>query len=398
MFYNDKKIKKSDFFNSKLSNNPNILKYSKVIFTIALFMIILRKYMTALISTPSTQIVLIQSALFYVSIGLLGVLFLMDGNKKRIEILLLVFCVALYLLNRNGTMIVFVLLASGIKNISDNYVVKNYLIISTFLLCGFVLIFNLFPELQSASLVAYRFSTSSFATRFDFELGNPNSAYFFMLPILCSYIFLRFKDYNVFDRVLIIVLTIFIYSVTASRTGFYTIVVGLILLEAIRYINIKDNVFLPILAKIAPILISLISIFMGMKFYNSTQMNNLLSSRPKYWHVYLAEAGNFLKPFGNSFGDAIKAANPLDNSYIYLVSVLGLVTFVLFLALMYVGIDILIKSDNKVLLAILFIFLIYGFAENIIFESGLNFTLVLLLKVIINNNKNEINIYKIFNR
>jgi len=146
MFYNDKKIKKSDFFNSKLSNNPNILKYSKVIFTIALFMIILRKYMTALISTPSTQIVLIQSALFYVSIGLLGVLFLMDANKTHIEILLLVFCVALYLLNRNGTMLVFVLLASGIKNISDNYVVKNYLIISTFLLCGFVLIFNLFPE------------------------------------------------------------------------------------------------------------------------------------------------------------------------------------------------------------------------------------------------------------
>lgn len=381
-------------------NESNNLIYNKLIFTIALSMIILRKYLTTLISNPSVEVVLIQSTLFYIAIGLLVVLFIMDGNKKHLEIFIIIACTIIYIFNKNGTILMLVLLAMSIKHLDDNYVVKNYLIISVIFLCVFILLFNLFPELQTNNTVSYKYVSGNSAPvpRLDFGLGNPNSAFFFMITIFCAYIFLRFKSYNLLDRVIIIIPTVMVYIITSSRTGFYTIVAGLIFVEIIKYVDIKNKKWLSFLAKFSPLILSVMSVLIGTIFYKDAILNSLLSGRPKYWHVYLVEEGNFLKLFGNSYSGLIKSLNPLDSSYIYIIAMLGTVTFVLFLVLMYAGIDFFIKNDKKKYLVILSIFLIYSFAENIFFEAASNFGLVLLIKMLIVNNRGETNIYKILKR
>lgn len=101
------------------------------------------------------------------------------------------------------------------------------------------------------------------------------------------------------------------------------------------------------LLKTLSIILTLFSVIIGTVFDKSTLLNRLLASRPKFWHVYLAEKGNFLKPFGNSYSPAIKATNPLDSSYVYIISVLGVVACILFMYLMYKGIESFIEKDKK---------------------------------------------------
>ncbi|WP_042271316.1 hypothetical protein [[Clostridium] dakarense] len=367
----------------------------KIAFTAVLFFIILRKYMISFVD-PDINIGIIKSALFYSSIGILMLLFLFDKKKSITEMVLVGACVLLYILNREGAILLIVLLAVSAKQINDKYIVKNYLIISACFLISAILLFNLFPSFEFNQEVHYRYikKLDVLVPRMDFGLGNPNAVFYNMVTIYAAYIFLRYKNYNKWDRIILFGSAFFIYQATYSRTGFLTILSGLIFVEIVRLIDIKKIKGLPILIKTSPIILTLTSVIIGTVFHKSNIVNRLLASRPKYWNVYLSQEGNFMKPFGNSYDYAIKASNPLDSSYVYIVSVLGVVACVLFMYLMYKGIESFIEKDKKAHLVVLFIFLIYSFAENLLLEASFSFAIVLLIKEVILNDKREIELWK----
>ncbi|MGX4598597.1 polysaccharide polymerase [Faecalimicrobium sp. JNUCC 81] len=375
-----------------LSQKVNV---RKIAFITALFFIILRKYMISFID-PDMDIGTIKSALFYSSIGILMLLFLFDKRKSITEMVLVGACVLLYILNREGAILLIVLLAVSAKQIDDKYIVKNYLIISACFLIGAILLFNLFPSLEFNQEVHYRYikKIDVLVPRMDFGLGNPNAVFYHMVTIYAAYIFLRYKNYNKWDRIILFGSAFFVYQTTYSRTGFLTILSGLIFVEIIRLIDIKKIKGLSILIKTSPIILTLSSVIIGTMFYKSNALNRLLASRPKFWNVYLAQEGNFIKPFGNSYSPAIKATNPLDSSYVYIISVLGVIACVLFMYLMYKGIESFIEKDKKAYLVVLFIFLIYSFAENLLLEASFSFAIVLLIKEVILNDKREIELWK----
>lgn len=379
-----------------LSQKVNV---RKIAFTTALFLIILRKYMISFVD-PDIDIGTIKSALFYSSIGILMLLFLFDNKKSITEIVLVGACVLLYILNREGAILLIVLLAVSAKQISDDYIVKNYLIISACFLVAAIFLFNLFPSLEFNQEVHYRYikKIDELIPRMDFGLGNPNAAFYHMVTIYAAYIFLRYKNYNKWDRIILFGSAIFIYQATYSRTGFLTILSGLIFVEIIRLIDIKKIKGLPMIIKTSPIILTLASIIIGTVLYQNNMLNRLLASRPKYWNVYLVQEGNFMKPFGNSYSPMIKASNPLDSSYVYIISVLGVVACVLFMYLMYKGIESFIEKDKKAYLVVLFIFLIYSFAENLLLEASFSFAIVLLIKEVILNDKREIDLWKMKSR
>lgn len=375
-----------------LSQKVNV---RKIAFITALFFIILRKYMISFID-PDMDIGTIKSALFYSSIGILMLLFLFDKRKSITEMVLVGACVLLYILNREGAILLIVLLAVSAKQIDDKYIVKNYLIISACFLIGAILLFNLFPSLEFNQEVHYRYikKLDVLVPRMDFGLGNPNAVFYHMVTIYAAYIFLRYKNYNKWDRIILFGSAFFVYQTTYSRTGFLTILSGLIFVEIIRLIDIKKIKGLSILIKTSPIILTLSSVIIGTMFYKSNALNRLLASRPKFWNVYLAQEGNFIKLFGNSYSPAIKATNPLDSSYVYIISVLGVIACVLFMYLMYKGIESFIEKDKKAYLVVLFIFLIYSFAENLLLEASFSFAIVLLIKEVILNDKREIELWK----
>ncbi len=371
----------------------------KMAFTLALTLIIVRKYMISFID-PEIDVNSIKSILFYGSIGILGLLFIFDNRKSISELLLVFACGILYILNREGAILLIVLLAVAAKRIDDKYIVKNYLIISVLFLIAAILIFNLFPWLEGNQEVHYRYieKIDSLVPRMDYGLGNPNSVFYHMLTIYGAYIFLRFKNYNLVDRIILFGSVFFIYKTTYSRTGFITVLAGLIVVEIIRLVDIKRIKSLSILAKTSPIILTITSVILGIGFYNNKAVNRLLASRPKYWNVYLSQEGSFLKPFGNHYDAIIKSASPLDSSYVYIISILGLVACILFMYILYKGIGSFIEKDKKAYLVVVAIFLMYSFAENLLLEASFSFGMVLLMKEFILIDNKEINLYKRDNR
>ena len=119
----------------------------KIAFTFILLLIITRKYLISFIN-PSIDIGLVKSLLFYGSILGLLILFITDSKKSVSEIILVGICFILYLLNREGAILLIVLLAVSAKNIDDRYIVKNYLIMTAIFLVGALIIFNVFPWLE----------------------------------------------------------------------------------------------------------------------------------------------------------------------------------------------------------------------------------------------------------
>ena len=82
----------------------------KIAFTFILLLIITRKYLISFIN-PSIDIGLVKSLLFYGSILGLLILFITDSKKSVSEIILVGICFILYLLNREGAILLIVLLA-----------------------------------------------------------------------------------------------------------------------------------------------------------------------------------------------------------------------------------------------------------------------------------------------
>ncbi|MEG1311644.1 MAG: polysaccharide polymerase, partial [Romboutsia sp.] len=149
--------------------------------------------------------------------------------------------------------------------------------------------------------------------------------------------------------------------------------------------------------KLMPIICTGASLLIGTVLSNVHFLNKVLASRPLHWKSYLIEEGSIFTLFGNKFSSEMKMAHPLDSSYVYIVAILGLVSLVFFMYLLYKGLGIFIKNNDRKYIAIVMMFLVYSLAENILLEAGYNFTIVLLIKHIINDNKNDFTIKEGFN-
>lgn len=358
---------------------------SKVLFSLTLFIILLRRYMVFNLE-PTSFIDKSSSILFYGSIGLLLIQFLLIKKHNITELAIFLTSCALYVFTKEGAILVLILLAISIKDIDDRYVVKNYLIMNAMFIIAFVLIGNFLPDLIKISDLHYRLKDGIYVARNCFGLHNPNLIFFYTIGIYAAYIFLRFDEYNMMDRAILLLVTLFIYKITLSRTGLLTMIAALVLVEILKCIDLKKHTKISFLVKISPILLLIGSVAIGMLFSKNELLNKVLASRPRYWNIYLNQEGNFLSLFGNSYSSIIKQANPLDNSYVYLTVMLGLVSVVFFMVLLYKGLDILIKKDQKKYITVITMFLVYSFAENILFEAGFNFTIVFLIKYIILDN------------
>lgn len=370
---------------NSLQNNKNLI-INKGLYTLTLFIILLRKYMITILKSDSNALKIVPF-LFYGSIVLLFIQFIMRKDHNKTEIALFLISCALYVFTREGSILVLILLAISIRDIEDKYVVKSYFLLSLAFIIICMMMSNFLPFITQVEESHYRLVGGSYVIRETFGFGNPNAVFLLTLPIYAAYIFLRFDKYNMYDRILLIVMTVYIYLQTMSRTGALTVIGALIFVDILRAVDLKKLPIISFGIKILPILFLGISIVVGTVLSNITIFNKVLASRPLHWHAYLVEYGSMFSLFGNKYDEMVTVAHPLDSSYIYILSLLGIVTLVFFLFLLYRGLSIFIENDQKKYIAVVMIFLIYAFAENILLEVGYNFTIVILIKYVINDDK-----------
>ncbi|MDR1773786.1 MAG: polysaccharide polymerase [Clostridioides sp.] len=385
-------------------NNKNTISggiFREILFYITLIVIFVRRY-SILILSEDSPVLSIMPKLFYLSAVLLLIIFLLKKNYNKFEIIFLAISGVLYVLTKEGSILFIALLASAISGIEDSKVTKIYMIITAVFVIACMIFSCFYPELTQAGAASYRLVDNQYVLRDTFGFGNPNTMYIVALPILTGYIFLRYDSYNWIDRIVLFATTIFIYIITMSRTGFMTMIFGLFFVEILKFCEKTSKKTLKKIilevSKFTPLILTAISVLIAKIFASNVLFNKMLSSRPKFWNKYISENGSLFTLFGNKFDASIKSTFPLDSSYIYIVAVMGLIALVLFVVIYYFGIDIFVKENNYKYIAIAMIFLIYSFAENIIFEVAFNFTIIILIKHLIDIDKNRFSIKDLLSR
>lgn len=372
------------------------IDFNKILYTITLVLILLRKYTISMLNEGTVPSIVL-SLLFYASIALLFIQFLLRKKHNATELgLLLVACV-LYVFTREGSILTIILLSISIIDIDDEYVVKSYIVTTCIFMVIAVLFGTFLPDFAQTMNAHYRTVGSDYVERQTFGFGNPNSTFLFMLPIYSGYIYLRFKKYNIYDMIILLLVTLFIYSKTMSRTGLMTIIGVLLVVEILRFVDLKKHKIIANLFRLSPVILLMLSLIISIMFANNPTLNSILASRPRHWNSYLVTDGSLFTLFGNSYPPDMREIHPLDNSYIYILSMLGVVSLIFFISILCKGIDIFIKKDEKKYLSIVMIFVVYAFAENILLEVGYNFTIFILVKHIIMNNSKYFTIKDILN-
>ena len=281
------------------------------------------------------------------------------------------------ILYRESSLLAFVVLGVYCRDnkISTNYIVKTYLYITAVFFLGSILL-NTFKIIPNSANVHFRNNS----IRNDFGLGNPNAPFLAALPMYAGYIYLRFDKYDNIDRILLILISLLIYSQTFSRTGLITIFTILIFVELIKRVDITKNKYARFVLSYLPILITLFS-FLTAKLLNFKFFNKLLSERPRLWDIYTGH----IKLFRNVDYFSLRENYPLDNSYIFSFVLYGIIfTILLLFIYTYFMKQNVIKNNSKVL-AISSLFLIYSYGENILLRTYLNFTFILVIITICSN-------------
>lgn len=289
------------------------------------------------------------------------------------NILLFIIGLLISIFTDNSSLLAFFVIGIYCRNnnISNNYLIKNYLFITALFFLGMILLnmFNIIPNGQ----LHYRGNIP----RNDFGFGNPNSPFLACLPLYAGYIYLRFDDYDNYDRILLFTVSLIIYSQTYSRTGMITIFAILLFIEFLKRVNICKNKFLSYLIILMPTLITLFSFFTGI-FLNNDFFNKILSYRPQAWSVYIQN----IRILGNSNYFTLRNTYPLDNSYLYSFVLYGILFTILLIGIYTYYLYKNVTDNNGKIIAISSIFLIYSFGENILLNINLNFTLILVLSSI----------------
>lgn len=357
--------------NFNLLKNKEINKY-KLNFILTIFVIALKYYLFLVFKTNLDTNVprLLNLAVNGIyALSLLGLVFNLKTDLK--DKVLIGIGLIIAALSKNENLLIFFMLGVYAKNnkIKVREIILYYTIINLILFMSIFLL-NLIDVIPDGLDIHFRNGVA----RKDFGFGNPNVPFLCLVSIIAGYIYLRFKKYSIIDRVVIICVLAYVYFNTYSRTGLLALAITLIMIEIIKLIKIdtiKNNKIVNVLTSHIFTIVFSGSVFVAL-FLNQYKFNKILSSRPEYWNFYIKRLGFF------GTNSASGASYPIDNTYIYLISVFGVVSGLFIIYVAFVANRNIINEGNKNLYCVVVMFTIYGFGENVILNKALSPLLIIL--------------------
>jgi len=341
----------------------------------AVFLTVSFPYMkTYLRDSTSSTISMFLLGYYAFSIIVIGLLIIKHKiYKKNISIILIFLLLSIMasVIAKNGHLLSQLLLAILFLHDEDKKIIK-YFTISSIIMFSTTLLLGLVGILETSS-IGREFSD---VIRSDLGFGHPNRVFLYFLPIVYGSYYLN-NNRRLYNIVILIIASV-LYYYTNSRTGFYLV----ILLEV--FIGIKNQKKDTMVKKIVPVMLiimTLITLAMA-RIYNNgglREISTLVSGRLYYINYYINN-NSLISIFGNNSG----GDNLIDNFPVYLLIELGIVLYATYCYIFYKGSKLI--KDQKIL-NIIFAFLLYGLFERFVFTAGINFTIILMLKAILNNKK-----------
>lgn len=326
---------------------------------------------------PNGRFTLLYIYLFILIILVFICIYRKKINKNELGRIVIFGVIATYFIvmySEQNFLISYLLSLICLKKENSDFI-KSFFVSSTicYSLTIFLHIVGFLPNVTMIRLV-----DGEYLQRLSLGFSHPNNVFLYWLPIVLSGYYL-FHDKKMFYLISII-LSCILYKFSYCRTGFYVILIFLVLSLLCK--NIKMNSFKNIVPLFFVVL-TVISVFIAYKYgYNySNKISEALSGRPYFWNYYL-QNGKLISLFGKNKIEGMY----LDNFYIYMLVQLGLIGYTIYFILYYNSIKIL-KKDIRYLV-IIFTFLLYGMFEANVIIGSVQFMFVIQLKELIScNNK-----------
>lgn len=180
------------------------------------------------------------------------------------------------------------------------------------------------------------------------------------------------------------------YALTKSRTALVCSSILLLIILISNNVKWKKRLEIVLQKGIIPIMGIIIFVGIGCPYLMSVvtgrvkillyAINGFLGSRFSFANAVIRNYD--VKLFGNVFDfsylETLYGAYAVDDSYINLVYNFGLIAFVLFVLLSIISVKEMTKYGDYTLAACVLIFAIWGVTENVLFNPGVNFCLVVL--------------------
>ncbi|HEO2393826.1 TPA: capsular biosynthesis protein CpsH [Streptococcus agalactiae] len=289
-----------------------------------------------------------------VAILLCGIKFLLDSlyfERRKLVIIFLLFIATILNLFfvHKVTFILTLIFFLALKDISLK---KAFSIIIGSRILG-VLLNQIFVKLDLIEIKYVNFyRDGQFILRSDLGFGHPNFIHNFFALTIFLYIVLNYKRLKPVVMVLFLTLNYLLYQYTFSRTGYYIVILFMVLI----YVT-KNSLIKRVFMKLAPYVQFFLLVFTFLSstiFFNSNfvqKLDVLLTGRLHYAHLQLVDG---LTPFGNSFKETSVL---FDNSYSMLLSMYGVVLTMFCMIIYYIYSKKIIIIELQLLLFIMSIIL-----------------------------------------
>lgn len=317
---------------------------------------------------------------------------LISPNQRYFILIIVLFMLGIYLygkkINKNKIVAILIIVIFGIID----FIISNEIDIFMSLLLAFVYFYNdgdkdFLKHFIFASSTLYiltiflcryniinnvefvRIVDDKLIIRNTLGFPNPNHALTLLTAIIISLgLSINLKKYIVPFFAFTLVSSLLIFYQTNSRTGFYLILLFLVLVIFRKFIRLKKkNIY-----KYTFLYLTIFSFFIAIIFENNAILNDILTNRPSLWATHINNFPISLVGFANA---------KVDNNYLWLIYRHGIIIY-LFYFYIYVKSFKYIAKDKLLLISYMMI-LIYSMFENTL-NYAMNPIFVICLLYVLN--------------
>ncbi|WP_338658620.1 hypothetical protein [Paraclostridium sordellii] len=292
-------------------------------------------------------------------------------NKKIIIMFLIIILIIIIknsLINKIPIIYSFIFVIALYKKNLKKIIKYLFFTYSTLLIIIFI-----FSNLNIISNIKFYRPDESDKVRYALGMIHPNTFYIYYFVCISAYLYTQENITNL-KRLIILLISYYIYNLTDSRTGF-TMIICLIFIDYLlckSYI-INNKFFRVIIINLFSIL-TLISYFFTI-FFNPMNpvfkfLDSVLSHRinlmKKFYDIYGINIwGNLVQYKSIENGIIVNEHMILDNTYMYLLIDMGIIFTVLICILYYKLLKQLFKMNLNKEISIIVIYIIFAFSERL---------------------------------
>ena len=361
--------------------NNKSTQFNDYLGTCILLFVVLRTYLLAIFPGSFWLAQLLPLTLLLVVAKIVSDVRHYGLSRNKVFHLLLLLTAVLTLFTRDFRPFSNLLIAFSFRTWPLKKVIRQFFWIMSLVFIGVVLMghFNVVPNHSWFDGVRYR--------RF-LGFSNPNSGMQMALLIWSSYLYLNwqvlFQKSQLLKTIAIgMIYPTLVWHYTQSRMPLLAFAAGLfiLLLHQTKVLKKGKNSFKWLFAFV-PIVLAVLSVVVALVSASGNFLNHLLSMRPHLWGYMLEQTAYPVNLIGYHFNvlenlyysGSGQTGEPLilDNAYLYLLAVRGILMFVVMLLLYAAMFYKSIKQERSENVFLLTTLLVYGFGENIFISIGTN--------------------------